>query len=80
MTQEQLAQLLAAEQPAASKLDSLDHRELEVISLLGQGQGFRQVAQEMGITIEKLELLKKEIRRKLKLKSDLQLIQFAARQ
>ena len=80
MTQEELSKLLATESRGDSELDQLEDRELEVVSLLAQGNGFGQVAREMGISGERLDALKQGICRKLSLKSDLQLIRFAARQ
>jgi DNA-binding CsgD family transcriptional regulator len=79
MTQAELAKLLAAPKQSDSVLDSLEDRELEVISLLAQGRSFRQTAQEMGLDPDRFESLKKAIQKKLKLKDDVKLIQFAAK-
>jgi len=80
MTQKELARLLVMPAPGASKLDLLNDRELEVISLLAQGNSFKQTAEEMGISAERLDELKKSIQNKLQLKNDLQIVQFAAKQ
>lgn len=80
MTQQELARLLASPAGGGSELDSLGDRELEVVSLLAQGNGFSRAAQEMGLSEERFGDLKKGLQKKLKLKNDVQLLQFAARQ
>lgn len=80
MTQEELARLLAMERKTDSAMDSLEERELEVISLLAQGNGFKQSAQEMGLDLERFNALKESLMMKLKLKNDVQLVQFASKQ
>lgn len=79
MTQEQLAKLLAAPPTSDSALDLLEERELEVISLLAQGRSFKQTAEEMGLDPGRFDSLKRSIQKKLKLRDDVKLIQFAAK-
>jgi DNA-binding CsgD family transcriptional regulator len=81
MTPEELARLLSKEnQPhLKSGLDSLSDRELEVFSILAQGYSSRQIVSEFGIGLEELQTAKKSIQTKLRLKDEVQLIQFAAK-
>ena len=80
MTMEQLSQILADEDATQSALDALTDREVEVLSLLSQGASSRRVCDEMMISTEDLGAFKEKIQRKLGLKNELQLYQFAARQ
>jgi two-component system, NarL family, response regulator EvgA len=80
MTREQLEAVLGNEPVQPHELDVLSDRELEVISLLSQGANSNSICREMQIAAEELEDLKKSIRTKCKLKNEVQLIQFAARQ
>ena len=62
-----------------SALDALNNRELELFSILSQGYSTRQIHSEFGIAPAELQKLKEAIQKKLGLKSDVQLIQAAAR-
>jgi DNA-binding CsgD family transcriptional regulator len=80
MTKEQLAQVLAANPPdLESGLEGLNDRELEVFSILSQGCDPRLVESEFGIALPEFNRLKQSIRQKLKLKTEAQLRQAAAR-
>jgi DNA-binding CsgD family transcriptional regulator len=81
MTPEELARLLSKEnQPhLKSGLDILSDRELEVFSILGQDYSSRQIVSEFGIGREELRTAKQSIQTKLRLKNEVQLIQFAAK-
>ena len=63
-----------------SELDILSDREVEVVSLLSQGANSSLICREMQIDEEDLRRLKSSIRSKCKLKDEVALIQFAARQ
>lgn len=80
MTREQLTAILAEEERLSSSLDVLNDREVEIISLMGQGSNSAQICQELFVTRENLDAAKKEMRRKLKLKDEVALVQFAAQQ
>jgi DNA-binding NarL/FixJ family response regulator len=80
VTQEELSRLLSFSEADQTPMDLLDDREVEVVSLLSVGYGFERAAVEMGIDEQAMTLLARGIRKKLKLKNDSQLLQFAARQ
>jgi DNA-binding NarL/FixJ family response regulator len=80
MTREQLAKFLQEENQYQSALDALDNRELEVVSMMSQGQAGRQICDEMRITGEELAQIKSEIQAKCGLKDEVQLLRFAAQQ
>ena len=61
-------------------MDLLDDREVEVVSLLSLGYGFERAAEEMGLDGNGMSAMTRGIRKKLKLRNDAQLLQFAARQ
>jgi len=82
MTPEQLAQILSQskEGELRSPLDVLDEPELEVFSLLAQGYSRGQIHSEFGIAPEQLKKLKQSMKTKLKLRSEVELLQFAVKQ
>ena len=80
MTRAQLDELLRNEPADPSPLDALDNREMEVLSLLSQGSNSSFIAREMLIAPEQLAAHKKSIQTKLRLKNEMQLIQYAAKQ
>ena len=61
-------------------MDSLDEREVEVLSLLGQGYSASQIHSEFGFDPKELKNIKQQIRAKLRLRDDVALLQFAAKQ
>ena len=81
MTPEELARLLSREgqSSSSSALDVLDEREFEVFSILSQGYSASQIESEFGIDRTALAALKKSIQRKLNLKSEIQLLQYAVK-
>jgi DNA-binding CsgD family transcriptional regulator len=81
MTREQLDQLLtkAAAPKAASKLDVLNDRELELYSMMSQHYPTSQICTELAVTREELLVRKTELQKKLGLKDHVQLVQFIAR-
>lgn len=80
MTREQLEAILENEEEFSSKLDCLDNRELEVVSMMSQGQNGRQISEELQIGPEELKTLKASIQKKCGLKDEVALVQFAAQQ
>ena len=78
MTRQQLAELLA-DSETRSELDLLNEREIELFSMLSQGTASHLISREMGIAPEDLPKLKTSIQKKLGLKNDIQLLQFAAK-
>ncbi len=58
-------------------METLSHRELEVFELIGRGQGTRQIAERLCISIKTVESHREHIKVKLKLKNANELIQHA---
>ena len=79
MTREQLAAVLGAD-GGNSPLDVLSDREVEVVSLMGQGNASSFICRELAISAEELAGLKKSIMTKCGLKDDVALVRFAAKQ
>jgi DNA-binding NarL/FixJ family response regulator len=79
MTREQLAAVLAKGK-AESDLDDLSDREVEVVSLMSQGGNSSFICRELNLGEEELRELKSSIRKKCRLKDDVALVQFAAKQ
>jgi DNA-binding NarL/FixJ family response regulator len=80
MTREQLAAVLGNTTGNESELDVLSEREVEVVSLMSQGNPSSFICRELAISAEELGEIKKAIRGKCKLKDEVALVQFAARQ
>ena len=58
--------------------EELTLRERQILELLGQGRSFKNIAQELGISIQTGYTHGKRIRRKLQLETHAQLLSFAA--
>jgi len=58
-------------------LDGLSDRELEVLRLIGQGRGTRQIAEELHISIKTVESYQGHLKEKLGLKNSRELVQYA---
>ncbi len=65
--------------PAAGRsiIDELSDRELEVLRLIGEGHGTRQIADELHISIKTVESYQSHLKEKLSLKNARELVQFA---
>ena len=64
----------AEEGDSASKLSA---RELQVISLIGQGLGTREIADNLSLSVKTVETHRLTIKRKLALDTNAQLVQYA---
>lgn len=64
---------------AASPVDGLSDRELQVLNLLGQGKSTRQVSTELNLSSKTVESHRARIQRKLGLQNSAQLMQFAVK-
>lgn len=62
---------------AASAVDQLSDRELEVFQWIGKGYGTRQMADALSVSIKTIETHREHIREKLNLKSTFELVQYA---
>ena len=61
----------------ASAIDRLSDRELEVFSLIGQGQGTRQIAERLHLSLKTIETYRAHIKEKLNLVDANELLQYA---
>jgi DNA-binding NarL/FixJ family response regulator len=62
-----------------SPVETLSDREFEVFQSLGQGQGTRQIAKHLHISIKTVEVHRANIRKKLELATGGELVRFAIR-
>jgi DNA-binding NarL/FixJ family response regulator len=60
-------------------VEKLSDREFEVFQLLGQGQGTRQIAKHLHLSVKTVEVHRANIRRKLELASGGELVRYAIR-
>jgi len=63
--------------PGKGLLDSLTDRELEVLSLIGEGRATREIAESLGLSVKTVEAHRANIKNKLGLKSGPELVRFA---
>ena len=60
-----------------SPLEALSDRELEVLHLIGEGHGTRQIAQELHLSIKTVESYQSHLKEKLSLNNSRELMQYA---
>jgi DNA-binding NarL/FixJ family response regulator len=60
-----------------SPLETLSDRELEVLHLIGEGHGTRQIAEELRLSIKTVESYQSHLKEKLALKNSRELVQYA---
>lgn len=65
-----------AESPA-STVETLSDRELEVMELIGRGQGTRQIAEVLNLSVKTVESHRAHIKEKLNLKTSPEMMRFA---
>ena len=58
-------------------IEKLSDRELEVLRRIGQGQGTRQIAEQLHLSVKTIETYRAHIKEKLNLKNATELIRFA---
>lgn len=63
----------------AGQSTRLSIRELQVISLIGLGQGTREIAEALSLSVKTVESHRHTIKRKLALETNAQLVQYALR-
>lgn len=61
----------------ASPVSALSDRELEVLQLIGQGQGTRQIAEDLNLSVKTIESHRAHIKEKLNLKTAPEMVRFA---
>ncbi|MHC4111704.1 MAG: response regulator transcription factor [Planctomycetota bacterium] len=62
---------------STSPIDRLTDRELEVFSLLGQGNGTREISERLHLSVKTIETYRSRIKEKLNLGSGSELLQHA---
>ncbi len=62
-----------------SPVERLSDREFEVFQLIGQGQGTRQIAEHLHLSVKTVEVHRANIKRKLELHSAADLVRYAIR-
>jgi DNA-binding NarL/FixJ family response regulator len=60
-----------------SPVDELSDRELEVLRMIGQGQGTRQIAEVLRLSVKTVESYQAHLKEKLGLKNSRELVQYA---
>jgi DNA-binding NarL/FixJ family response regulator len=60
-----------------SSLDELSDRELEVLRLMGEGHGTRQIADALHLSVKTVESYQAHLKEKLALKNSRELVQYA---
>jgi len=61
-----------------SAVGSLSNRELQILQMVGRGLSSRQAAEALNLSVKTVEAHRLRIKRKLKLRTGAQLVQFAA--
>ncbi len=72
-----LNRMVRGQQPNQTPLDSLTDRELEVLELLGQGLGTREIGTKLHLSHKTIESYREKIKAKLSLKNAAELTHFA---
>jgi DNA-binding NarL/FixJ family response regulator len=62
-----------------TSVENLSDRELEILQLVGQGRGTRQIAEEIHVSVKTVESHYAKIKEKLNLKNANELIQYAVK-
>jgi DNA-binding NarL/FixJ family response regulator len=62
---------------SADPVDRLSNRELQVLHLIGEGMGTREVAQSLHLSIKTVESHRQRIKRKLNITTAMQLVRYA---
>jgi DNA-binding NarL/FixJ family response regulator len=64
---------------AQSSVEKLSDREFEVFQLIGQGQGTRQIAERLRLSVKTVEVHRTNIRKKLEVANSTELVRYAVR-
>ena len=70
---------VSGQSTTGSPLENFSDRELEVLQLVGQGRGTRQIAEELHVSVKTIESHYAKIKEKLNLKTANELIQYAVK-
>jgi DNA-binding NarL/FixJ family response regulator len=60
-------------------IEHLSDREFEVLQLLGEGRGTREIASQLSLSVKTVDAHRANIKRKLKLKTGSELVHYAVR-
>jgi DNA-binding NarL/FixJ family response regulator len=63
----------------ASPTSALSHRELQIFTLIGQGNSSREIAESLSVSIKTIETHRERIKDKLDLKNAIELLRYAMR-
>jgi DNA-binding NarL/FixJ family response regulator len=76
-----ILELFSGRQPegARSPVERLSDREFEVFQSIGQGEGTRQIAQRLHLSVKTVEVHRANIRKKLEVASGTELVRYAIR-
>ena len=76
-----ILELFSGQQPegARSPVERLSDREFEVFQSIAQGEGTRQIAQRLHLSVKTVEVHRANIRKKLELASGTELVRYAIR-
>lgn len=77
LSAEILARMLGRSKGATRTLEVLSDRELQVFSLVGEGFGTRQIAEQLGLDVKTVETYRTRIKDKLELKDASELLRQA---
>ena len=78
MASRMLGKMVSGKRDAGtSPIDLLSDRELEVFELLGRGQGTREVAERLCVSVKTIESHREHIKEKLQLRNATELVQHA---
>ena len=72
-------QLRGDQDGSTSPLERLSGRETEVLHLLAEWKGTRQIAHELGLSIKTIEYYREQLKAKLNLKSSRELVRYAVK-
>jgi DNA-binding NarL/FixJ family response regulator len=75
----QLASGSSGKNAKSASVENLSDRELEILQLVGQGHGTRQIAEEIHVSVKTVESHYAKIKEKLNLKNANELIQYAVK-
>jgi len=79
MSEVLLHRFVAGRDPNLSPVEKLSDRELEVMQLVGQGRGTRQIADQLHLSFKTVESHYAKIKEKLNLRTANELIQYAVK-
>jgi DNA-binding NarL/FixJ family response regulator len=65
--------------PAHSPVENLSDREFEIFQLIGRGQGTREIAEHLHLSVKTVEVHRANMKKKMQLKTGADLVRFAIR-